>query len=53
MDLSLPCQKIDSPSYHGIVGGCRSQSKSKHDGLIRLPWKFHLHIYHSFEEKRF
>ena len=41
------------PSYHGIVTGCWSQSKSKPHSLISLRWKFQLPIYHSFREIKF
>ena len=48
----LPWQKLDLPSYYGIVGGCRSQLKSKLHSLISLPWKFQLHIDHNFRERQ-
>ena len=46
-----PSQKLDLPSYHGIFRGCRSELKSIVHTIFSLPWKFELHIYHSFREK--
>ena len=33
----LPWEKLDLPSYHGIVRGCRSESQSKAHRFISLP----------------